>query len=59
MAPICTVVAVMLSTWRPGAIVASAIEAALSAPDVCSVHVWGYEPTGYRVQKVSVKYKYV
>ena len=39
----------MLSTWRPGAIVASAIEAALCAPDVCSVHVWGYEPTGRAV----------
>jgi hypothetical protein len=42
----CTLVAVMMSTWRPGTVVTAAIEAALNAPEICSVHVWGYEPTG-------------
>jgi hypothetical protein len=38
------VIAVMLSTWRPGAVVTASISAAMLAID--EVHVWGYEPTG-------------
>lgn len=41
-----SVVAVILSVWRPGDIVSLCIKKALSDSAIDSVHVWGYEPTG-------------
>jgi len=39
-------IAVILSTWRPGTVVEEAVTAALGDRAVDEVHVWGYDPTG-------------
>lgn len=39
-------VAIIVSTWRPGTVVELCITAALDDPSIQEVHVWGYDPTG-------------
>ncbi len=45
------VVAVICSLWRPGAVVHTAVSAALAEPLIDVVMVFGYEPTGAAVAR--------